>query len=242
MTTDDVVSKIRKMLNLAACTSASEGEIENALRFARNLMDEYNLAEADLYLDQSKAGQTYDSIVEAEACVRNGTVDRLDKHMLHVVCYICGVRHFSRKRVVSGKQQEHLVLFGLPRDVAVAKAMHGQLMVSMRAMSRFACGPGWKKPHWDYCRGFVLRLIERAKEISKPASSSQQSCAIVLAKDSMVHRYSTEKLRLKLGKTRALRINDASMFNRGRADADNVSLSTNGIGRSDRPAAKGLLA
>jgi len=48
MALDNVKDTIRKLLNLAENDGAADGEIDNALRFARRLMHQHHLSEEDI--------------------------------------------------------------------------------------------------------------------------------------------------------------------------------------------------
>ena len=65
-----VKDTIRKLLNLAANDAATEGEVNNAIRFARKLMLEHQLSD-----DDCKAGDESDEERIARAECQRGSVN-----------------------------------------------------------------------------------------------------------------------------------------------------------------------
>ena len=88
-TIDKAKDTIRKLLDLAADDAAAENEIENAIRFARKLMDKHNLSEDDL-------PQADERIIdmEKEACAelfsQTGYAQWADWHK-ELSCVVCRI-------------------------------------------------------------------------------------------------------------------------------------------------------
>ena len=206
MADDAVINRIRKLLNLANDNGASEGEIENALKFAKDLMEKHDLAEAEDLSNPDTApvvGETRTSIKRNE----------VSSTVMHIVCMICHCKFY-----ISGKD-ETLVIYGYPRDVAIAKEMYNELFASVRAMVRSRYGLGWGPRHRDYCRGWAQGAIEKAQA---PAAAGMG--AIVLVRDAALDAFSRSK-RLVQGRSKQITINDTSAYNTGRRDGSNVDLS-----------------
>ena len=87
MDLEKIKDDIRCMLNLAADDAAAEGEIENALRFAKRLMDRHNLSEDDLDADPEIA------LEEAEFARQrvNGDSSKLATWEKMLAAHICNV-------------------------------------------------------------------------------------------------------------------------------------------------------
>jgi len=242
-----VLVKIRKLLRLAHDKGAAVGEVENAMRFARRMMDQCGITE-DVVLLEESVEQTAGRIVEEVAARRKAGIETFDSVLANVPKYICDVGVYLDwgRDAKTGKYGQAVIFYGQPRDVAVAKAMYSELRLTMRTMARFVFGPQWSRQHSDYTKGFVSRLCARAQELKRAAQSGQglagadgATCtAIVLRKDVALSTYEAG-LGLRYGQSRGWRVGGAGAFNRGREDAENVDLNTNGIGAGEsRPELK----
>lgn len=236
-----IIDLIEKLTRRAKCDASSEAEVAMAINTARKLMDEYNVSDADLFANEESADNLYESMTQADAAESAGTkVDKLHQIIAGAVDAVCDTRHYYRNwvrenpkydptKVRSYQYQDRCSIkyFGLPRDVAVALYLHEQLWVTVKTMSRVRVGKGWGKEHWDYCRGFVYMLRERARAARNNTPSDSK--AVVLSKDTLLQKYEENKLDLVYKKPRGFTINDPTRFNQGRQDAKDVNLSTNGL-------------
>lgn len=228
----ELLERIKKMMRLAEDKGASEGEVDNALRFAKKIMAEYDLSEADIILDEARPDAIND-VVEMDLVAQAGDIHEIEKVMARVIDVVCSTKHYFTSKYVPGPKgrpsfKRVAVLYGMARDVAVGKYLFVELMVTLRAMARNHFGKGWSDTHRSYGKGFAMRLHERALAMKhEPVVGS--STAIVLAKDALLNRYANEKLNLVVGRAKKFRMGDAAAYAKGGSDANNISLSTNGI-------------
>lgn len=252
-----MVERIRKLM--LHKDGATEAEINNYLRHARKLMDQFDITEHEVLVSEkpeAARNAAYESILEEEVYSRAGSIDHYDRDLARAVTRLCDCSYYTTSRLAkdehgnfkrgrTGNLQERdvLIFFGLPRDVEVAKHMYKELLVTMRAMGRFRLG-GYTKEFPSYCMGFASMVAirvgdlkhEKAKETSK---ASNTSTAIVLVKTDLVKRYKTEKLQLVPRRSRNVNV-DGAIFATGQSDGAKVSLGTNGLGNRPAPKPKEL--
>jgi hypothetical protein len=218
---EKVVEKLRKLMALAKGAGASEGEVDNALRFARKLMDDYGIAEDSILLTEDV--NTASRRIIEDTALKLGHIHHHDINLAMATKYICDVDLYLK-----GKRE--IVFFGMERDVAVAKALFSELRVIMRTMARFTVGESDGPSHKSFLIGFSSRIHVRAKELKKKAAAPESTgTAIILAKDAARERYK-EGLGLVKSRKSNQSIRDWKAYTDGNAAAENVSLGTNGIG------------
>ena len=180
--------RIRKLLNLAHDDSAAEGEIDNALRFARKLMLMHNLTEDDVA--QVEAGATIDPHeVAAKAdftrhfmYTDSGRAPRWYGYVAQTICELVGtVGIYGAGRMAKrtdhgtldygddGKVQEVVTFafFGPIVDVVEAKAMTQEWIEVITAMARLKYGGATQGSGRSYCIGFAKGLAEKVAEIKR---------------------------------------------------------------------------
>jgi hypothetical protein len=249
---DDIIERIRKILDRSKDPGAPAGEVEAALSAAKRLMEKYSVAMDEVLLrEQSARDSAYESMVDEEAYQRSGSIDQWDKQVARAVCMVCDIKFYDTWDNRNNKRGKvatvHILKFyGLPRDVAVGKYLYMELLATMRAMYRLRYGRD-KSEERSYFIGFSERLMTRAlEEVQKAkaapiASETGTANAIVLVKDGLLKRYA-EKLGLAPGRrSRGYSGKISGAFNQGKEDGGKVSLSTNGIGASRSAPAPKLL-
>lgn len=241
LNSEQAVDRLRKLLARAKDNASSEQEVNAAMKVARKIMDEYNLSESDA-IQADHASQRSDDIMEAEAVSRSVGLDKLEKELAWVCADLLDVRWYRETRWVRSKtkfyshggpklvKRESLVFYGYSRDVAIAQFLLPELFATIKAMSRYRLGSGWNKRHWDYCRGFVWQMRVRAAELRRQKPEATTSTSLVVLKDANVQRWAEENLHLKNGrKGRGMKINDQALFEKGKADGNEISLDTEGL-------------
>jgi hypothetical protein len=238
---DEIIERIKKILDRSKDPNAPAGEVEAALAAAKRLMEKYSVAlDEVLTREQSARDSAFESMVDEEAYARSGSVDEWDKQVACAVCKVCDIAFYNRWEYRDNKRgnpaRMHVIKFyGLPRDVAVGKYLYMELLATMRAMYRLRFGKDMSESR-SYWLGFSQRLLQRAIEettkpppISDPAATTAN--AIVLVKGNLLDRYA-EKLGLAPGRRRGGGRRDgvSTAYTTGHADGGKVSLSTNGIG------------
>lgn len=180
-TTDPIKQRIRLLLNLAENDGATEGEIDNALRFARRLMDAHHLSEDDI------PGNVHDAAAEAECkemardhAYGNGTsLASWEKSLASftsafvggVGVYIGGPKEYrdskgmlkfdERGRAVT---RGTVIFYGLADEVQLATALFDDLRGTIAAMARLKFGGALRGDGRSYGDGFVSGLYERVKK------------------------------------------------------------------------------
>ena len=238
---EQVVEFIQKLQRRAKDGASSEAEVNMAIKTIANLMAQHQLEEADVILDASKEKSNFESMMKQTVWDSGQCVDKLKKNLAWVSVYLCSVRSYYQKYVdeKTGRQRERVVFYGFPQDVAVAIELQVQLWKTMKSMAKKRCGKGWNKPQWDYCRGFVDGLSNRAlgmaaelrstaieAKAKKEIANLETTALVVAKKTEMLTRYGNEVLRLRTGRrSKATFINDRDTYLTGKRDAQSVNLS-----------------
>jgi len=233
---DKILERIRKLMRLAQDDGASEGEVENALRMARDLMDKAGIAEDQVVLEDD-AAETVEVIQQDARSA--GVITPWQQNLAWVSCYICDVRFVIRTvpewRDGRRKTRKSIVFIGLPRDVAIACELYEELLVTIRTMARWRYGNGFGTMHRSYAEGFVSALIDKARRM-QDASKQQasQAGAIILAKDAIIERYMSENMHVRSTKSRRSTV-DSRAYLRGSTDGQNVDIGTSNRLRRTNP-------
>lgn len=185
---------IRQLLKLAADDAATQGEIENAMRFANKLMEKHQLSEEDL----GQLDHKFDELDPKNATVGesgafmcgNRKIDWegfLARFVCDWVgglgCYTTGSKFPFRKNGIAqldkngDVQYRHRVVFyGVAEDAELAREIYEEcsFVISTMAILRFG---GVAKTHGrEYCNGFVSALWEKVNhERNKQRQLAHQS-------------------------------------------------------------------
>ena len=174
MTEEKIVNRIRKMLALASDNAASEGERDNALRMAYNLMAKYNI-------DQSKV----ESVEEQERRVNydiTGWSMLWAVHIHNVIAPLFFCKYYRGRKINGTKLEHHFV--GKESNAVTASYMATFIVTSVLKEGR---ANGWHNLSAEmrsFDLGVVHKLQERVTEIRKAAeqdSAGEPGTAIVLA-------------------------------------------------------------
>ena len=152
-----VKDTIRKLLNLAANDAATEGEVNNAIRFARKLMLQHQLSEDDCTASE----QSDEERIACAECQRFSVNSQSSKcsswesHLSTFVCKFIGGVHVylesNRLRRVNGIAQREpsenalmrcaiITFYGLTEDAAAAQQVFEELSVTIAAMGKLKWG------------------------------------------------------------------------------------------------------
>ena len=194
-----VKDTIRKLLNLAANDAATEGEVNNAIRFARKLMLEHQLNEEDC---QPGDESDEERIARAE-CQRvsvnsqSAKCSGWESDLSTFVCrFIGGVRVYEETnqiRRVNGIAQNVngstrcavFTFYGLTEDAAVAQQVFEELSVTIASMGKLKWGGAFKGPGRAYCEGFVSGLFEQLRQVDSEHKAAE-STALTVRRDAVV--------------------------------------------------------
>lgn len=225
MTKDEVISKVRKLFELA--NSPNENEAASAASKARELLSRYNLSMADL-----PAGELKSVIAATEKSIAAGKVLRnwVKGLLIHVADgFEC--EHIIRRRYGTSPQ---LTFIGTPADAEVAVYTFQFLYRELNSFADKAL-PSLKRANkeWStaalryaYLDGAVHRIGERFREQTHALRAAElNGCKdLVLAKEQMIRSYMSSaygEIKMEYGRRRCV---SADAFQRGYREASDISL------------------
>ncbi len=225
MTKDEVISKVRKLFELA--NSPNENEAASAASKARELLSRYNLDIADLPTDDLK-----NAIAATEKSLGVGKVLRnwVKGLLIHIAeGFEC--EHVIRRRYGCPPL---LTFIGTPADAEVAVYTFQFLYRELNSCADRAL-PMLKRENtsWStgalryaYLDGAVKRIGERFREqtVSVRAAEQQGCKDLVLAKEQIVRTYMATafgSLKTEYGRRRCVSVN---AFQKGYRDAAGIAL------------------
>lgn len=197
MSIEQVKDTIRKLLNLARNDAAAEGEINNAIRFARRMMNQHNLSEEDLAENPEQSFREQMGAVGSATmqCVRVGSQSRnvstWEKWLATFVCKFVGgprcytddedaPRRNDRGIVELGNDGEPIftrgiVFYGIAEEVQLAASLHRELATTIASMARLRWGGCFRGPGRSYAEHFVRGLSEQIHEEDQQELIAAQS-------------------------------------------------------------------
>jgi hypothetical protein len=225
MTNEEVLSKVRKLFELA--NSPNENEAALAAAKARQLLSAHNLSMADLPAEDVKA-----SLHATEQSVNTGKIVRnWVKGLLIHVAYGFDCEHIIRR---SHGADPVLSFIGAPADAEVAVYTFRFLYAELSRMAERAIptlkreNRGWSTVSlkYAYLDGAVSRVGGRLREETRRIKVAEQGeCkALVLVKEDLIRDYMARtfpRITKEYGRRRAISV-DA--FNRGYSDAEGIAL------------------
>lgn len=196
---DKIREKIRKLLALANDEGAMKGEIDNALRFARMLMQQHNLTEEQIRADERpKTAHEAAAVAEATEYVQSthaGQGSRLtawEDTLARAVCSLIGtVQRYagvtlSERRTPEGVlifnphtgqpvRAAGIVFYGPAEDVEAAKAMMHEWSLTIVAMARMKYGGALRGSGRSYCEGFAGELLVKVAKLLRTERETVES-------------------------------------------------------------------
>lgn len=192
--TDKVKQTIRGLLNLAANNAATEGEVANALRFARRMMDAHHLSEDECRRDPDAQHARAEVMGTEEWQNGNALLWMWEKSLGSFVerfvgsvgAYITG----AKPLVIDGRAQfdakgkrratRAVVFFGPVEDCALATELYATLRETVATMARLRVGGAHFKEGRAYAEGFVAGLFRQLGEAKRVDEASTESRALVV--------------------------------------------------------------
>jgi len=173
-----IKDRIRKLLNLAADDGAAEGEIDNALRAARQLMLANQLSEDDVTAapedlrtpEEIAADATYGTAkswgdAEREPLWKGCLARVVAEFMGTVQCYHDSPKVLRKATGIvanDGLPVSGWVFYGPAEDCVLAAELHTELLMTCAATAKLKYGGTLLKgPGRDYCDGFVSGLRDK---------------------------------------------------------------------------------
>lgn len=175
-----VKDRIRKLLNLAGGEGAYDGEIANAMRFAKALMDEHNLSEDDLEkVDQKIVDLERAEMKTGRCSTGSRKMYAWEGHLASFVSqFVGGVGVYSDPKVRiqrrgkwiqtdengETKYAKSFVFYGIAEDVMMATELYEEMYTTIVSMARIKYAKVYRGEGRSYCEGFVSGLFVRLAE------------------------------------------------------------------------------
>jgi len=203
MDVEKIKSKVRKLLSLGNDAGAFEGEIDNALKFARRLMLRHNLTETDLKRSTDPHEAAAD--VEYGATDVYSTTNHLcgwERHLIYAVCGLVGTVQWYKergetvRRTVSGTvaygangratKAQRFVFYGPAEDCRDARDLFEEWAHVTVVMARVRHGSAFKGDGRNYAEGFTVGLYEKVERLHEAErleieDAPEKTTALVLA-------------------------------------------------------------
>lgn len=215
---DRIKETIRDLLNLADNDGAFEQEAENALRFARKLMNRHGLDQSDL--EEERDATSVAAAADVEYGRRNSfsessTLSKWEETVATTACEILGtvqwyVQTKILKKTPHGTVQTHprtgkplrgtrMVFYGPAGDCEHVIDLLDEWRALIMAMARLKYGGVFKGPGRSYCEGFAHSLwrkfaqIREEEERQKKQLDGDRSMALMLVNSSAIQVAKKEK-------------------------------------------------
>jgi len=220
--TNPILDKVKKLLNLANDSSASEGERDNALRMAHGLLAKHNLDMADLHAHAQQEGRED---------YTNATFGMLwCKHVSMAIAQLFFCKYYVGGKVNGTKLHHHFV--GKTSNAATAALMSEYVISSILS----ECRKRWKHNLAPESRSFAMgatRVVrERVAQLikaAKPEGSESTSLVVVAlykteqeANEAFLKQAGTS---LVTSKGRSSTIGDGAAYNAGKAHGATIGLN-----------------
>jgi len=247
---DRIKERIRKLLNVAEDDAASEGEIDNALRFATHMMASHNLSRDDIVETDAGELDVTQVVYGRRECFCVGRrLSYWESELCRFICQLVGtckwyyatgrVRRTSARIIQRDDNGEPILctavyFYGPDDDVEFCKQLFEEMDVAIASMARmrhgsFFCGKGG-----SYCEGFITGLIDsHRKETKRIEADSENRSLMVLSNERAIAikqeannwlKESGVKLSSGSGRGGVSSGFSNSAFNQGKRDGKNYDL------------------
>jgi len=196
MDMDKIKNKIKKLLNLAENDGAFDGEVDNALRFARRLMLRHNVTQADL----EEAKDAHEIAADAEAVdygrvaafTLGANLSQWESTLAHSICQLVGTVQFYRESGKFARRTPHgtvdfskgepstatrLQFYGPEEDARDATDLLNEWSHIIVSMARMKYGGAFKGSGREYAEAFTYALyqkVEKIRQEEKTAIANEQ--------------------------------------------------------------------
>ena len=169
--TEEIVVKIRKMMALANDAGASDGERDNAMRMAYNIMAKYNLAEGDLTEKEIR-----------QLLALGGDVAPYARRIANALAGMFFCNYYTEKR---GAKLNHKFV-GKAANVMTASLMADYVIKSIRKEARSAASKNGYPESWktSFYKGAAATIVARCVEMidtQKTTTTKSAGTGLVLA-------------------------------------------------------------
>ncbi len=242
---NQVKDTIRKLLNLARNDAATEGEINNAIKFAQRLMAAHHLTEENIGDNEQKKvigqGVVYASGARADAW-EHGLAIFITKFIGSVGVYNSGKTVLRTaegliRRKPTGEEIVRIAFqfYGLEEEVKLAQDLYNNLSETITAMALLKHGSPYRLGGREYANGFIHGLNEQIKKNVQELSVESTSRALIVQADkvalaklnnaqSWLANVQNVKLRKPTGRLRGTSATNA--YSSGFNDGKNAEINT----------------
>lgn len=221
---EKIIDRVKKMLALANCSGAAEGERDNALRMAYNLLAKYNL--------------TMDQVDAHNATPQEARESQQAKFVVYPwarsIASIVGELFFCNyyfMRSGTGKQATH-VFIGKASNAATAQYMSEFVVRSVTREAARLYGSAISPEGRSFAVGVVYKLRERVREIketlNKESSTGTEVALVNLAKaekEANALWLAEQGIKLRTTKSSTKGVTDSDAYHAGRDFGARVNLS-----------------
>lgn len=230
-----VLARVKKMLALGKDAAATEGERDNALRMAYNLLAKHNLSIEDLQADEvQEVRERQDAVVSA---------DRWARSLAQSVAKLFFCRYFYMATGTSGKDRHCFV--GKQSNAITARYMSEYLIASVKREASKRYKSPTSPEGRSFCVGTVDSVRRRVDEMLAADTDSTPGTAVAL-RSVRENEYDANSAWMQAAglevETRKARADNAlryGAFSDGRAFGKTVSLNQQ-VGATARPDLKRL--
>jgi hypothetical protein len=243
MTIDKVKQTIADLLNLARNDAATQGEIDNAMRFARRLMDAHHLSEDDCKTQQNQPQAMSWECGEKPIYGYNTRFMLWEVRLAQFIEKFVGsvgiyrdneIKLVFREGEIQGAPKQALVYYGPLDDVQLAADLYDKWYHVIITMAKLRIGHVVRGLGRSYCEGFVAGMFTTLEQVKlADQSSNQQTNALIVrsteiaaVKKTAAQNYITAKFG-KMGKGKKMKGRgvDAGAYSQGKIDGARAEVS-----------------
>jgi hypothetical protein len=249
--TDQIKKTVADLLRLAENDAAAEGEVENAIRFARRLMDAHHLSEEECRLDPHAAAAQKEIMGEQTIYGSVRTLAFWEQTLASFVELLVGSVGVYRtsKQIVrqnniiqfdeAGEPQVKcgLVFYGPVEDINLACDLFDSLHQTIATVARLKYGGALRGDGRNYCEGFVVGLNTKLKEVKRQDLIQQESRALIV-RSTEIAKATKERAKLWLQENKDWKLRksqkrqagsayNANAFQDGITDGKNINPKVN---------------
>lgn len=222
--TDKIIDRIKKMMALANCSGAAEGERDNALRMAYNLLAKHNLSMSQVDAHNSNPQES------RESQKATFVVYPWARNIASIVgdLFFCNY-YFMRSH--TGKQADH-VFIGKASNVATAQYLSEFVVKSVCREAARLYGSAISPEARCFAIGVVRKLQERVREIKESLNKeSVTGTALALIDFGKAEKAANslwlaeQGVTLRTSTNRTKGVTDSDAFHAGKDFGARVSLS-----------------
>lgn len=188
---DRVKRRIRAMLNLAGGDGATEGEINNAMRMATEMMNEHHLTEADVQASKTEPERVEQPMGQVDAVAVGARFSTWESSLAWAVVRLVGsVNHYLCRNAKANvgtfgapKHGRGVRFYGPAEDCQLAADLFSEWSHVIATLAIGKYGGCFRGDGAMYALGFANQLNNRSREADKAREqiSTEATMAIVNA-------------------------------------------------------------